>query len=449
MQKITRKNLTCSNLLKLILILLIIGQFSPILVARDTSRAAYYPDPTQYPDHLILSWSDDPTSTQSVTWRTDTSIKSAYGEIALADASPNFVYQAKRIPAKTELLNFDGKSANYHSVTFTGLQSNTLYIYRVGSDKRWSEWFQFRTASKKPEPFRFIYLGDGQEDVLSLWSRAIRTAYKNAPDARFIIHGGDLVNNARDYPALNEWFTAASWINATVPIMPAIGNHEYYDGNWGEQFFMPYWRPQFTLPLNGIEELPETNYYFDFQGLRVIVLNSNFELEKQSQWLEEILKNNPNKWTVVAFHHPIYCGAEGRDYQELRDTWNPIFIKYKVDLILNGHDHTYARGNNPERLTIRPNDPTGPVYVVSVSGPKLYNINKIRWMDRAAENTQLYQIITINDNILDYKAYTVTEELYDAFQIIENSKGYKVFFDLQPKNFPERMYKNTLNAPNN
>jgi len=70
-------------------------------------------------------------------------------------------------------------------------------------------------------------------------------------------------------------------------------------------------------------------------------------------------------------------------------------------------------------------------------------------MDRAAENTQLYQIITINDNILDYKAYTVTEELYDAFQIIENSKGYKVFFDLQPKNFPERMYKNTLNAPNN
>ncbi|HPC36244.1 MAG TPA: metallophosphoesterase family protein [Candidatus Marinimicrobia bacterium] len=447
MQKITRKIMTWGNLLELIMIILVLSQFSSVLIARDTSMAVYHPDPTQYPDHIILSWSDDPTSTQSVTWRTDTSIKSAYAEIARADASPNFVYQAQRVPARTELLNFDGKSANYHSVTFKGLQSNTIYVYRVGSEKRWSEWFQFRTASKKPEPFRFIYLGDGQEDLLSVWSRAIRTAYKTAPDARFIIHGGDLVNNARAYSALNEWFVSASWINATIPIMPVIGNHEYYDGNWSTHFFMPYWRPQFTLPLNGIAELPETNYYFDFQGLRVIILNSNLELEKQAQWLEGILKNNSNQWTIVAFHHPIYCGAENRDYPKIRDTWNPIFKKYKVDLILNGHDHTYARGNNPERLPIHPDDPTGPVYVVSVSGPKLYNINKNRWMDRAAENTQLYQIITIENNTLDYKAYTVTEELYDAFQIIEKSKGHRVFVDLQSKNFPERMYNNTLNAP--
>ena len=425
MKRNTKITMACNNLLGLVLMILILGQFTSILIASDTSQAAYYPDPTQYPDHIILSWSDDPISTQSVTWRTDTSISTAYAEIARADASPNFVYQAQRIPAKTELLHFDGKSANYHSVTFTDLQSNTLYLYRVGLERRWSEWFQFRTADKQPMPFKFIYLGDAQKNILFLWSRSIRTAYKTSPDARFIIHCGDLVQSAYDYQGWNEWFTSGSWINATIPIMPVIGNHEYSGKSDEEDLFTPYWRTQFTLPLNGITELPETNYYFDFQGLRMIVLNSTRYKLEQAQWLEEILKNNPNRWTIIAFHHPIYCSKEGRGILEIRDLWNPIFKKYKVDLILNGHDHTYARGNNPERLPIRPNDPTGPVYVVSVSGPKLYNITKNRWMDRAAENTQLYQIISINNNILDYKAYTVTEELYDAFQIIENQKVIK------------------------
>jgi len=435
------------SILGFVILTLLFGQLATVAIARDTSQAAYFPDPTQYPDHIILSWSDDPASTQSVTWRTDTSIAQAYAEIASADASPNFIYTIKRVSARTELLNFDGKNSNFHSVTFTGLQSNALYVYRVGCEKRWSEWFQFRTADQQPLPFKFIYLGDGQEDVLSLWSRVIRAAYKAAPEARFIIHGGDLVNDARAYNAWSEWFAAAGWINATVPIMPSIGNHEYYNGNWGERFFTPYWQPHFTLPLNGINELPETNYYFDFQRSRFIILNSNFEREKQAQWLEEILKNNPNNWTIIVFHHPIYCGAANRDYPEIRNVWNPIFKKYKVDLILTGHDHTYARGNNPERLTFKPKDPTGPVYVVSVSGPKLYHINPNRWMDRAAENTQLYQIISVDENSIDYKAFTVTDELYDEFRIVRHSSGKKTFKDLQPRDYPERTFNNTLPRP--
>jgi len=428
------------------LVLLILIAFYA-LIANDPTQSVDYHSPTPVPDHIILNFSDDPTSTQSVTWRTDTTIHPAYAEIVPADASPNFVRSAKRLTAKTESLALDQYRANYHSVTFTDLNQNSPYLYRVGSGKQWSEWFQFRTAANQPQPFKLIYLGDGQERLLAHWSRALRAAYGAAPDARFIVHGGDLVDHAKVAWEWDEWFAAASWINACIPIVPAIGNHEYYDGNWGVRTFSPFWRPQFTLPENGITTLPETNYYLDFQGLRILVLNSNVEIEKQSEWLKKVLEKNPNRWTIAVFHHPIYSGCRGRDNKEIRDAWNPLFSQYQVDIILTGHDHTYARGHSPEQKNLGASARTGPVYVVSVSGPKLYQINENRWMDRAAENTQLYQIISIDNSILDYKAYTVIGELYDAFQIKINNKGRKTFVDLQPQNFPERTFENTLPAP--
>jgi hypothetical protein len=417
------------------------------LFAKEPTQSVDYFSPTPVPDHIILTFSDDPTTSQPVTWRTDTTIHRAYAEFAPADASPNFVYTAKRLTAQTESFALDQYYANYHSVIFTGLNPDSPYLYRVGSGEHWSEWFQFRSAAQQPQPFKFIYLGDGQEKLLAHWSHALRAAYSAAPDARFIIHGGDLVDHPKSVQEWNEWFAAAGWINACIPIAPAIGNHEYYDGDWGMRVFSPFWRPQFTLPENGITELPETNYYFDFQGLRVLILNSNIEIEKQAAWLKKILENNPNHWTVAVFHHPIYTGCnKNRDNKAIRDAWNPLFNQYQVDIILTGHDHTYARGHSPEQKTLSASARTGPVYVVSVSGPKLYQVNQNRWMDRAAENTQLYQIISIDNNILDYKAYTVIGELYDAFQIKMDENGHKTFIELQPPNFPERTLENTLPA---
>jgi hypothetical protein len=59
----------------------------------------------------------------------------------------------------------------------------------------------------------------------------------------------------------------------------------------------------------------------------------------------------------------------------------------------------------------------GTVYVVSVSGPKMYDITKDDFAVRVAEDTQLYQIISIENDILQYRAYTATGQLYDAFTL--------------------------------
>src|SRR5262245_2968073 len=259
---------------------------------KETWRVVYRP--THVPDRVILTWSGDPATTQSVTWRTDTTVTKAEGQIALSEGGPSFdpltaknrtiPEKVKIVPAKTEFLKSDLFEANYHSVTFTDLKPKTRYVYRVGDGKNWSEWFEFRTASDQPEPLSFIYFGDAQNEVKSHWSRVVRGAYSDMPKASFIIHAGDLINSANADGEWGEWHQAAGWINGMIPSVPTPGNHEYgrppgtvakveekaEEGKESKKSLPKAtlsvnWRPQFTLPENGPPGLEETVYYFDIQ----------------------------------------------------------------------------------------------------------------------------------------------------------------------------------------
>jgi 3',5'-cyclic AMP phosphodiesterase CpdA len=410
-------------------------------ITRDFTNAALNPAPSAIPDRVILTWAGDPSVSQAVTWRTDASVEEAYAEIAIADPSPDFIDGRTRVKAITTPLKTQSGLAHYHSVNFTDLAPNTQYAFRVGGETGWSEWFQFRTASDRPQPFSFIYIGDAQKAILSLWSRAIRAAVLDDCNARFIIHAGDLVNHGNNDPEWGEWFEAAGWINGMISSIPAIGNHEYYRIDEKGTELSPLWRPQFTLPQVGIEGIEETVYAIDYQGCRIVVLNSCEKLDVQAQWLEGVLKDNPHRWTFVTFHHPVYSSAKGRDNKELRSLWKPLFDRYRVDLVLQGHDHTYARGRNLPTGDNERDEQSGTVYVVSVSGPKMYELTDDRWMDVAAENTQLYQVISVSADTLRYRSMTVEGELYDAFYLIKNSEGPNILIDNLPADMKERRFK--------
>lgn len=107
-------------------------------------------------------------------------------------------------------------------------------------------------------------------------------------------------------------------------------------------------------------------------------------------------------------------------------------------MVLQGHDHAYGRGTNLP-LGSKTKTIGGPIYVVSVSGPKMYDVGLEEWMQRAASNTQLYQLIKIEDNKLRYEAYTVTGELYDVFELEKQKNGRNLFADQAPKGFEERL----------
>ena len=137
-------------------------------------------------------------------------------------------------------------------------------------------------------------------------------------------------------------------------------------------------------------------------------------------------------------HHPIYSTKFGRDNEELRNGLQPLFEEYNVDLVLQGHDHTYGRGTNLPLGKGKNKTVEGPIYVVSVSGPKMYDLGLDEWMQRGASNTQLYQIIHIDTDVLRFEAYTVDNKLYDAFTL-EKKRDRTFFVDMAPTDIPERL----------
>lgn len=400
--------------------------------------------PTAFPDRLIMGYQGSVATSQSVNWRTDSTVSKSVAAIVEADASPDMVAKAQTIDAHTQKVVLEGKTVHYHSAHFKNLKPATQYAYRVGDGTHWSEWFHFTTAQSKPAPFSFLYFGDAQNDIRSLWSRAIRGAYAKLPNVQLILHAGDLINSSNTDWQWGEWFEAGGWINGMIPTLAVPGNHEYFKMEDGNRRVSYHWRPSFVLPENGPQGLTETAYYLDYQGTRFISLDSqgalldSSVLDKQASWLLDVLKNNPNRWTIVMHHHPVYSTSKGRDNDEWRDRMEPIYRKHGVDLVLQGHDHTYGRGLNMPLGKSR-KQPDGPIYVVSVSGPKMYEIGLQNWMDRAASNIQLFQTIQVSQDTLKYQSYAVTGEKYDAFELIKNAKGKNRLVDHDPELPAERL----------
>lgn len=394
-----------------------------------------------FPDRIILTWSGDPSTTQSVTWRTDSTVTKGLAQILVEDSSPKLERSdAKEYTAITSSLKGkEYEQANYHSATFTNLLPDKVYTYRVGDGNNWSEWFQFRTGPATTKPFSFIYLGDAQNDLRSKWSRVIRRAFATHGDARFIVHAGDLINRSNNDNEWGEWHFGGGFINGMIPSIPSSGNHEYFRDEQRNLTLDPHWRAQYTLPENGPRGLEESAYYIDYSNVRMISLNSQMivldpnSLKAQAAWLEDVLKNNPKQWTMITYHHPIYSTAKGRDNKEFREAFKPLFDKYHVDLLMQGHDHTYSRGQNLG--TGISGKVGGPMYVVSVAGPKMYKVDVTpKWMDVFAEDTQLFQIISVDGDTLKYTAYKASGEVFDSFKLKKSAKGKAaIFTDLNNK----------------
>lgn len=385
--------------------------------------------PSREPDRVILNLTENPETSLAVNWRTDTTVQSGVVEYAEATAGTEFREHISRVDASKEFLRVRHGDepeivAHYFSATIQNLTPGKKYVYRVGNHGAWSEWYQ--VAMPDPRKLAFLYFGDAQNDLKSMWSRVIREAYKTMPEVDFMLHAGDLINRHDRDVEWGEWFYAGNFIHATVPSVMTPGNHEYgRDGS-----LSPQWRKQFNLPLNGPKGLEETCYVVDYSNLKVISLNaeeideSPHFREKQAVWLDSVLTNNPKKWTAITFHYPIFSTKSNRDNETLRARFKPIFDKHRVDIVLQGHDHAYGRGmvnNVPTGYSVS-DKTSGTMYVVSVAGPKMYDVSDDAWMDRRARNTQLFQVISIEGDRLSYQAFTADGTLYDAFDL-EKKKG--------------------------
>ncbi len=434
-------------------IALLVGGFAAGPAAFGDAAPPKYPaasihKPSPMPDRVILTPTTTPSTTQSVTWRAEAAAEWAQAQIleapkALGDVVPAAGSVATVKASATTAVNTTlGYASTYHTVEFTGLKPNTRYTYRVGDGTNWSEWFDFTTAAAGFAPFSFVYYGDAQNYLDSAVPRVFRQAFADRPEAKVIVNAGDLIDSANSEEQWGQWFKAGGFIDSQVNNISVPGNHEYSGA------LSSFWRPQFPYPDNGPgnPELKRTVYYVDYQGVRFIGLDSNYQsnsalMAAQTQWLENVLRGNPNKWTVVTFHHPVYSTTGTRNNPNVRAQWGPLFERYGVDLVLQGHDHSYGRGNvaTARKSTTVHN---GVAYVVSVSGGKMYALNNGQnWTGNGAEatstsqNTQLYQLIDVEADQIRFEARYANGEHHDGFLIRKNATGERSVNELRtPQN---------------
>ena len=183
-----------------------------------------------------------------------------------------------------------------------------------------------------------------------------------------------------------------------------------------------HWPATFALPHNGAPGVEQSTYWFDYQSVRFVVLDGTSAMdlgtaEAQAAWLDSVLAANTRPWTIVVVHQPFYSPARGRHSAVLHSALLPVVRRHNVDLVLQGHDHTYGRRGEDGRAT--------PQFVVSNASPKQYRLSPeaLQSMAPVAEDTQLFQVLRVDPQRLHYEARTVTGQLYDAFELQRGADG--------------------------
>jgi len=308
-----------------------------------------------------------------------------------------------------------------HRVQATGLRPDTRYAYAVGdgSPGGWGPSQSIRTAPAAPRDFGFLYLGDAQCG-LERWGELLHAAVGRRPDAGFLLLAGDLVDRGNERSNWDHFFLRAAGAFESIPLMPAVGNHEYLDR--GPEIY----RGTFDLPRNGPPGVdPNLAYAFEYSDAFVAVLDSTLALHDpsraraQADWLDAALGRTRATWKFVTFHHPIYASHVTRENPPLGPAWVPIFDKHHVDLVLQGHDHAYLR-THPMREGRPVSTPAeGTVYVVAVSGEKFCEQRARDYTARGLTDLATYQTIDVEvrDRRLTYRSFDRDGREVDALVI--------------------------------
>ncbi|MFW5663773.1 MAG: fibronectin type III domain-containing protein [bacterium] len=402
-----------------------------------------YYDSSVCPDRIFQSVSEDPSTQINISWRTSENIIDGYAEVAIAGTSAVKEEETDIQKAEVHQVRYENILDHYFKATLLDLKPHTNYMVRVGSKDHRSEWFQVSTAPQSFQPFRFLYFGDIKENIREYAPRIYRQAAIGYPDAKFMVHTGNMVNSAATDDTWGEWFYSGNWLFQQIPSLavPGDGEHRKISGESANTLF-PQWNGSFHFPQNGPPGLKNLSCYYDYPGIRIVSLYTHFpsrnatqdiylnhevkvseeHFQNQLRWLKRILAGNKQPWLVVIMHHPVFTARKDRHNELLQQEILPLLEQYKVDLVLQGHDQVYARGYNPDPER----ESKLPVYMISVAGGEMQEADKTHnWISRHYENSQLYQVINVSTNTMRIDAVNLQGKRVDRFWIRRDENGTK------------------------
>ncbi len=272
-------------------------------------------------------------TTVTVTWKTNRVSNTATVLFREVNASTKKV-------VKGFLTEHEGNKFN--EVVIENLKPATTYnyaIYSNGYELASGEKYTFTTApDNKNTAFTFYALGDiGAKEKWSFAKEPATRIIELAKKPDFGLGLGDIVypkGESKNYD--KHLFKPFQEVFKNTPFYPVVGNHDWLSDP--EKNFEKEW----ALPNN------EHYYSFAYSNALFIGLDSSnggfFNKEAQEAWLKKTLIENKNKyvWFVVYLHHNGKSCTYKNDYEHVKSLYK-IFENHKVDIVLNGHAHTYER----------------------------------------------------------------------------------------------------------
>lgn len=283
-----------------------------------------------------------------------------------ADGSNTYSENYKEFTGTSkEYKKIDDVTYYANKVTITELKENTTYYYQCLVDGKWTSVKKFKTGDTSN--FSFLYVGDPQigaskgqtptesseaqsadiaarNDAFS-WNKTLTAAISEHSDVDFIVSAGDQINNTGDDNGQEREYAGflSADVLSNVPVAPTIGNHDSKFANYQNHFNVPnaYTEEQNATPAGN-------DYYYTYGDVLFIVLNTNnYNCADHEALIKKAEQAAPNaKWKIVTFHHDIY--GSGYDHSDsdgivLRTQLTTLLDKYDIDVVLQGHDHTYSR----------------------------------------------------------------------------------------------------------
>jgi 3',5'-cyclic AMP phosphodiesterase CpdA len=286
------------------------------------------------------------------------------------DLATNSLVRYGTAPDNLSRFETDPNLTKEHVVTLTGLSPNTRYYYSIGSTTQLLQgdsdnYFQTMPAPGSTQKIRVLAMGDmgnnsaNQVNVRDAWLAFNGAEYTNA----WLLLGDNAYSAGSDAEYQSNFFNIYQGrLTRNHVLWPAVGNHDYANSSLRQvDHAIPYY-DIFTLPDNGqaggIPSNTEAYYSYNYGNVHFVALDS-YGLEAgntrlydtlgpQVDWLKRDLAANIQAWTIVYFHHPPYTkGSHNSDTEQdlvqLREHIVPILERYNVDLVLNGHSHSYER----------------------------------------------------------------------------------------------------------
>ena len=189
-------------------------------------------------------------------------------------------------------------------------------------------------------------------------------------------------------------------LDEKVKFYATLGNHD--ESN--QRFYV-------NFNMNG-----EEYYRFKKGNVAFYSLNSNYMDKRQLKWLEGELAKDTSEWKIAFFHHPPYSsGGKHGSETSVREVLEPIFLKYGMNAVFNGHEHFYER--------IKPQK--GIYYFISGAGGKLREgdvKDNSPLTAKAYDKDMSFMLLEVDGAQLHFQVISRTGEIVDSGVLMNQKK---------------------------